>query len=59
MIETWWIRRWYFLYISVSNMLSNFRTTCHVKFVILQTCGENVEPLCYVKLVECFVMCET
>ncbi|MFS7929937.1 hypothetical protein Hanom_Chr04g00338281 [Helianthus anomalus] len=29
MIEAWWIRRWYFLYISASVMLPNFRSTCH------------------------------
>ncbi|KAJ0533741.1 hypothetical protein HanIR_Chr09g0411881 [Helianthus annuus] len=24
-VKTWWIRRWYFLYISVFTMLPNFR----------------------------------
>ncbi|MFS8007765.1 hypothetical protein Hanom_Chr14g01264901 [Helianthus anomalus] len=50
MIETWWIRRWYFLYISVYTMLLNFRTTCHSKFGVLRTYGENAER---------FVLCET
>ncbi|MFS7965828.1 hypothetical protein Hanom_Chr09g00766741 [Helianthus anomalus] len=50
MVETWWIRRWYFLYISVSNMLPNFRTTCHAKFIVLRTYDENAKP---------FVLCET
>ncbi|MFS7986954.1 hypothetical protein Hanom_Chr11g01016321 [Helianthus anomalus] len=35
MIETWWIRRWDFLYISVSIIMPNFRNTCHVEFVVL------------------------
>ncbi|MFS7978629.1 hypothetical protein Hanom_Chr10g00917721 [Helianthus anomalus] len=50
MVETWWIRCWYFLYISVSSVLPNFRTTCHAKFGVLRTYGENVEH---------FVLCET
>ncbi|MFS7919336.1 hypothetical protein Hanom_Chr03g00211551 [Helianthus anomalus] len=50
MVEAWWIHRWYFLYISVSNMLPNFRTTCHSKFGVLRTCGENVERI---------ILCET
>ncbi|MFS7888356.1 hypothetical protein Hanom_Chr00s000001g01593981 [Helianthus anomalus] len=37
MVKTWWIRRWYFLYISVFTMLPNFRKTCHEKFGVLQT----------------------
>ncbi|MFS8024989.1 hypothetical protein Hanom_Chr16g01469751 [Helianthus anomalus] len=37
MVETWWIRRWYLLYITVSIMLPNFCNTCHVKFVVLWT----------------------
>ncbi|MFS7968447.1 hypothetical protein Hanom_Chr09g00797531 [Helianthus anomalus] len=43
MSKTWWIRRWYFLYISVSDMLPNFRNTCHAKVMGLWTCDENVE----------------
>ncbi|KAM0023959.1 hypothetical protein Hdeb2414_s0022g00610251 [Helianthus debilis subsp. tardiflorus] len=34
MVKTWWIRRWYFLYISVFTMLLNFRKTCHEKFSV-------------------------
>ncbi|KAJ0866678.1 hypothetical protein HanRHA438_Chr12g0554511 [Helianthus annuus] len=37
MVKTWWIRRWYFLYISVFTTLPNFRKTCHEKFGVLQT----------------------
>ncbi|MFS8023396.1 hypothetical protein Hanom_Chr16g01450981 [Helianthus anomalus] len=37
MVKTWWIRRWYFLYVSVFVMLLNFRKTCHEKFGVLQT----------------------
>ncbi|KAJ0837316.1 hypothetical protein HanRHA438_Chr16g0776881 [Helianthus annuus] len=37
MVKTWWIRRWYFLYISVFIMLPNFLKTCHEKFNVLQT----------------------
>ncbi|MFS7954337.1 hypothetical protein Hanom_Chr07g00629081 [Helianthus anomalus] len=37
MVKAWWIRRWYFLYISVFTMLPNFRKTCHEKFGVLQT----------------------
>ena len=37
MVKTWWIRRWYFLYISVFTMLPNFRETRHEKFGVLQT----------------------
>ncbi|MFS8035258.1 hypothetical protein Hanom_Chr17g01590931 [Helianthus anomalus] len=37
MVKTWWIRRWYFLYISVFTILPNFRKTCHEKFGVLQT----------------------
>ncbi|MFS7951528.1 hypothetical protein Hanom_Chr07g00596261 [Helianthus anomalus] len=32
MIEAWWIRHWYFLYISASVMLKNVRSTCHAGF---------------------------
>ncbi|MFS7946424.1 hypothetical protein Hanom_Chr06g00536171 [Helianthus anomalus] len=32
MVRTWWIRHWYFLYISVFTILPNFRKTCHEKF---------------------------
>ncbi|MFS7950867.1 hypothetical protein Hanom_Chr07g00588231 [Helianthus anomalus] len=32
MIEAWWICRWYFLYISASVMLPNFRSTCHAGY---------------------------
>ncbi|KAJ0533020.1 hypothetical protein HanRHA438_Chr09g0386081 [Helianthus annuus] len=37
MVTTWWIRRWYFLYISVDTMLPNFRKTWDEKFSVLQT----------------------
>ncbi|KAJ0434924.1 hypothetical protein HanIR_Chr17g0887461 [Helianthus annuus] len=37
MIKTWWIRHWYFLYISDFIMLPNFRKTCLEKFGVLQT----------------------
>ena len=37
MVKTWWIRRWYSLYISVFTMLPNFRETSHEKFGVLQT----------------------
>ncbi|KAM0027989.1 hypothetical protein Hdeb2414_s0019g00546671 [Helianthus debilis subsp. tardiflorus] len=38
-----WIRRWYFLYISVFIMLPNFRKTCHEKFSVLQDLfGPNI-----------------
>ncbi|KAJ0847128.1 hypothetical protein HanRHA438_Chr15g0732631 [Helianthus annuus] len=37
MVKTWWIRRWYFLYISVFTMLTNFRKMCNEKFGVLQT----------------------
>ncbi|MFS8004152.1 hypothetical protein Hanom_Chr13g01222321 [Helianthus anomalus] len=37
MVRTWWIRRWYFLYISVFTMLPNFRKTCHQKLSVSQT----------------------
>ena len=42
MVKTWWIRRWYFLYISVFTMLPNFRKTCPEKFGVLQT---NLDPI--------------
>uniref|UniRef100_A0A251UX63 Uncharacterized protein n=1 Tax=Helianthus annuus TaxID=4232 RepID=A0A251UX63_HELAN len=35
MVKTWWIRRWYFLYIRVFTMLPNFRKTCHDCFTDL------------------------
>ncbi|KAJ0542242.1 hypothetical protein HanHA89_Chr09g0337621 [Helianthus annuus] len=41
MVKTCWIRRWYFLYISVFTTLPNFCKTCHVKFSVLQTFGPN------------------
>ncbi|MFS7948270.1 hypothetical protein Hanom_Chr06g00557981 [Helianthus anomalus] len=50
MVETWWIRHWYFLYISVSSMLPNFRNTCHAKFGVLWMYENNVEHI---------VLCET
>ncbi|MFS8007116.1 hypothetical protein Hanom_Chr14g01257231 [Helianthus anomalus] len=37
MVETWWIRRWNFIYVSVSTTLPNFHKTCHEKFGVLQT----------------------
>ncbi|MFS7963227.1 hypothetical protein Hanom_Chr08g00735601 [Helianthus anomalus] len=37
MVEIWWIRLWYFLYIIVSTTLPNFRKTCHEKVGVLQT----------------------
>ncbi|MFS7951830.1 hypothetical protein Hanom_Chr07g00599841 [Helianthus anomalus] len=37
MVKTWWIRRWYFLYISDFTILPNFRKTCHEKFGVLRT----------------------
>ncbi|KAJ0566948.1 hypothetical protein HanIR_Chr06g0279261 [Helianthus annuus] len=43
--ETWWIRRWYFLYISVFTMLPNFRKTCHEKFGFLQTYLDLIREL--------------
>ncbi|MFS7986806.1 hypothetical protein Hanom_Chr11g01014551 [Helianthus anomalus] len=55
MVETWWIRGWYFLYINVSVILPNFRTTCHVKFDVLQLTGvvclmvRMLNNLCYEK----------
>ncbi|KAJ0794647.1 hypothetical protein HanPI659440_Chr04g0141471 [Helianthus annuus] len=45
MAKTWWIRRWYFLYISVSTMLPNFRKTCHEKFSVLQTYLDLIQTL--------------
>ncbi|MFS8020416.1 hypothetical protein Hanom_Chr16g01415311 [Helianthus anomalus] len=37
MVRTWWIRRWYILYISVFTILPIFRKKCHEKFSIFQT----------------------
>ncbi|MFS7970138.1 hypothetical protein Hanom_Chr09g00817501 [Helianthus anomalus] len=45
MVKTWWIRRWYFLYISVFTMLPNFRKTCHEKFGVLQTYLDLIQTL--------------
>ncbi|KAJ0536686.1 hypothetical protein HanIR_Chr09g0444371 [Helianthus annuus] len=45
MVKAWWIRRWYFLYISVFTMLPNFRKTCYEKFSVLQTFLDLVQTL--------------
>ena len=45
MVKTWWIRRWYFLYISVFTILQNFRKTCHEKFSVLQTYLDPIQIL--------------
>ncbi|KAJ0583016.1 hypothetical protein HanHA89_Chr05g0171931 [Helianthus annuus] len=45
MVKTWWIRRWYILYISVFTMLLNFRKTCHEKFSVLQTFLDLIRTL--------------
>ncbi|MFS7899680.1 hypothetical protein Hanom_Chr00s073000g01789601 [Helianthus anomalus] len=49
MVEIWWIRRWYFLYISVSIMLPNFCTTCHVKYCVCEPMVRILNVLCCVK----------
>ena len=45
MSEAWWIRRWYFLYISVFTTLPNFRETCHEKFSVLHTFLDLMQTL--------------
>ncbi|MFS7977605.1 hypothetical protein Hanom_Chr10g00905981 [Helianthus anomalus] len=45
MVKTWWIRHWYFLYISFFTVLPNFRKTCHEKFGVLQTYLDPIQTL--------------
>ncbi|KAJ0576785.1 hypothetical protein HanIR_Chr05g0228451 [Helianthus annuus] len=55
MVKTWWIRRWYILYISVFTVLPNFRKTCHEKIQcsadlldLIQTLNNSQTP--YIRL---------
>ncbi|MFS7968462.1 hypothetical protein Hanom_Chr09g00797721 [Helianthus anomalus] len=43
MLETCWIRRWYFLYISVSDMLKNFHTTCHAEVMSSRKLSDSLK----------------
>ncbi|MFS8031551.1 hypothetical protein Hanom_Chr17g01547211 [Helianthus anomalus] len=45
MVKTWWIHRWYILYISVFTTLPNFRETCHEKFSVLHTFLDLMQTL--------------
>ncbi|KAJ0750079.1 hypothetical protein HanLR1_Chr05g0177771 [Helianthus annuus] len=55
MVKTWWIRRWYILYISVFTVLPSFRKTCHEKIQcsadlldLIQTLNNSQTP--YIRL---------